>query len=366
MSAGFKKSIYLIHKYVSLVLVAIWSVQILTGVILVFAPEINDQRFGGGKVPLDLAAVTRTIEAHHAENPDWEPQLVFTTHAESTRFDVYAYHENSDTLGSRAIRIDGNGDILADRRMKHDFLNRVSELHETLWIDGWGYMLLGISGVLLLTNLIAGLCLIWPQRQRWGSFFRLDAGRPLVFRRLQLHRLLGLVFVVPGIYVVATGVANMWLGDMKAAFGDPWAAPPAVTERAPAETLELSLPEAMEIAWQEYPGATISIVTLASNETPYYTIRLRQEGEVREIYGNTKIWVDAVNGEILGNVDQLNAGLKASIFSSFFALHMGQPFGLAGKIAFFLTGLALFVLSVYGVLLWLTRTSLKRKGRAKA
>jgi len=366
MSAALRKTIYQLHKYVSLALIMIWSVQLLSGVILVFAPEINDQRFGGGAVPLDIAAVTRTIEAHHAENPDWEPELVFTTHAKSSRFDVYTYHEDSDTLGSRAVRIDGNGEILADRRMKYDFLNRVSELHETLWINGWGYILLGVSGILLLTNLIGGLWLIWPERKRWGSFFKLDSKRPLVFRRLQLHRLIGLVFVLPGIYIVGTGVANMWLGDMKTVLGDPWAAPPAVTERAPAETIDLSLPDAIEVAWQEYPGATISIVTLPSIEAPYYTIRLRQDGEIREVYGNTKIWIDAVNGQVLGNVDQLEAGAKATVFSSFFALHMGQPFGLVGKTVFFLTGLALLILSVYGVLLWFTRSRIKRNARAKA
>ncbi|GGB80037.1 PepSY-associated TM helix domain-containing protein [Henriciella pelagia] len=363
MAGGLKKTLFTLHKYVSLVLVAIWSIQILSGVILVFAPEINDQRFGGGKVPLDLSAVSQTIEEHHANNPDWEPQLVFTTHAKSSRFDIYAYHEDSDTLGSRAIRIDGDGTILADRRMKYDFLNRVSELHETLWISGWGYILLGVSGILLLTNMIIGLYLIWPQRKRWGAFFKLDAGRPLVFRRLQLHRMLGLVFVLPGIYVVGTGVANMWLGDMKETFGDPWAAPAAVTERAPAETIEVSLVEAMEIAWAEYPDATLSIVTLPSTDTPYYTIRLRQPGEVREVYGNTKLWVDAVDGSVLGNVDQVNAGAKATLFSSFFALHMGQPFGIFGKIVFFLTGAALLVLSVYGVLLWQARSSLRKQGK---
>lgn len=365
MSTGLKSTLYQLHKYVSLAMIAIWTIQILSGVILVFAPEINNQRYGGGKAPLDIAAVARTIETHHAENPDWTPRLVFTTHAKSSRFDVYSYHEESDTIGSRAVRIDGNGNILADRRMKYDILNRISELHETLWINGWGYILLGVSGILLLTNMLVGLYMIWPYRQRWGTYFKLDSSRPLVFRRLQLHRLLGLACAVPGMYIVATGVANMWLGDMKTAFGDPWVAPPAVAERAPADTIKLALPEAMEIAWQQYPGATLSIATLPSKETPYYTIRLRQEGEVREIYGNTKLWVDAVNGQVLGNVDQLNAGMKASIFSSFFALHMGQPFGLVGKIIFFLTGTALIILSVYGTLLWLERSSLKRKARVK-
>ena len=39
MSAALKKTIYQLHKYVSLALVMIWSVQLLSGVILVFAPE---------------------------------------------------------------------------------------------------------------------------------------------------------------------------------------------------------------------------------------------------------------------------------------------------------------------------------------
>lgn len=360
MATSAKSIIYKTHKYVSLALIALWFVQILTGVLSVFAPEINDIKYNRPYVDLDIKAVEQAIKKQDTANPDWSPELVFTTSKESTRFDVYFYHEDSDEIGSRAIRVDGDGTILADRRMKYDFLNRVAELHENLWIDGWGYILLGISGIFLFTNIFLGFYLIWPQRKQWGTFFKIKKGRPKIFKNLQWHRMLGLVVIIPAAYVVFTGVLNIWLGDMKEAFGDPWAAPDSVVNMQPVETINLSFSDAMEVAWGAYPKATLSIASLASLEKPYYNIRLRQQGEVREIYGNTKMYISAVDGEVLANYDQINSSAKATLFSSFFSLHMGQPFGIFGKIVIFLTGIILLILGWFGGMLWWTRRKMKR------
>ena len=360
MAVSAKKLSYKVHKYVSLALVAVWFVQIVTGMMSVFAPEINDIRFNRHYVDLDIQAVELAIKEQDAVNPGWSPEIVFTTSKESTRFDVYFYHENSDEIGSRAIRIDGDGTILADRRMKYDILNRAAELHENLWIDGWGYILLGISGIFLLSNILIGFYMLWPQRQQWRSYFIVKKGKPQVFMNLQWHRMLGLAVALPAAYLVLTGILNMWLGDMKATFGDPWAAPESAINMQPVDAINLTLSDAVGIAWKSYPDATISIVSLATLQEPYYNIRLRQEGEIREIYGNTKMYISAVDGEVLANYDQLNSSFKASLFSSFFSLHMGQPFGLFGKIVFFLTSIILLVLGWFGMMLWWTRRKMKR------
>jgi len=350
-----RQFVYSLHKYLSLILGLIWFVQILSGVILVFAPEITDLRYSKPVVTLDPAALEKSINRAAVQNPDWKPSLIFTTSKEASRFDVYFYHQNSDSIGSRAVRIDGDGEILADRMMKWDFLNRVSELHEMLWIEDYGYIILGISGIFLCSNLALGLLLIWPSRKKWKSFFSLSSKAPIRIKFFNWHRLLGLCLLVPGFFVIFTGVLNIWLGDMKGVWGDPWPAPQIAVVADWAEQDIISLSEAINIAFNTYPGAKLSILSLPSATEPYYMVRLLQEGEIREVYGNTKLYISALNGTVLANYDQLNTSIKAQLFSSFFSLHLGNFMGMTGRFFVFLTGVGLFAISGIGGMLWWKR-----------
>ncbi|MBL4803169.1 MAG: PepSY domain-containing protein [Emcibacter sp.] len=355
-----KNMLLKVHKYISLTFVVIWMVQILSGLFMVFAPEITEARFSKPSVPLNMEVFEKSMWEQQAANPDWEPRTIYTTSKESTRFDVYFYHENSAQIGSRAIRIDGDGEILADRMMKWDFLNRAAEFHEMLWIDGFGYIILGVSGILLFTNMIIGLKMLWPMRKRWKSFFEVSAKDRKQIKLYKWHRLLGFCAALPALFVVFTGILNIWLDDFKDIFGNPWEAPvvEAVADFDNQKIITLS--SAVEIALNTYPEASLSIISLPSGDDPYYMIRLLQEGEIREVYGNTKMYISALDGAVLTNYDQLSAPLKASLFSSFFSLHLGTPLGMPGRILVFVTGVLMLILGGFGTVLWWERRSKKR------
>ncbi|MFC3050500.1 PepSY-associated TM helix domain-containing protein [Kordiimonas pumila] len=350
-----RSTAYKIHKYVSLTLAVLWLVQILTGVVAVFAPEMTAAKIDKPLAALNPEAFEASLNAFDKAHPDWEPGFIFTTSRESTRFDVYFHNTVSDDLGYRAVRIDGDGEIVADRMMKDDFFSFILNIHESLLIDGYGPTILGISGIFLLTNLILGIQMIWPQRKKWGSFFKLSLGVPIRIKLYNWHRLLGLCVAVPAVLVVATGVLLIWFEEVKGAVGDPWADPvvPAVPDLASKQTV--SIADAMHIALKTYPAARLSILSTPSVEEPYYMIRLLQDGEIREIFGNTKIYISAVDGSILANYDQLNAPVRASILSSFFSIHLGNAIGLPGRILAFVTGIILLVMSGVGIALWWKR-----------
>ena len=350
-----------VHKYISLAFVAIWLIQIVSGLLMVFAPEITEARFSKPFGPLNMAAFEKSMWAQHAESPAWEPQTIYTTSKESTRFDVYFYHEDSDEIGSRAIRIDGDGEILADRMMKQDILNRTAEFHEMLWIDDYGYIILGISGILLFSNMILGVKFIWPMRMKWKNFFKLSAQDRKHIKLYKWHRLLGFCVALPALFVVLTGILNIWLDDFKDIFGNPWAAPIVEAVADFDNKQKITLTDAVGIAFSTYPGATLSIISLPSAQDPYYMIRLLQDGEIREVYGNTKMYIGALDGAILANYDQMSAPVKASIFSSFFSLHLGTPLGMFGRILVFVTGVLMIILGGFGITLWWARRSKKRQ-----
>ncbi|WP_417317194.1 PepSY-associated TM helix domain-containing protein [Emcibacter sp.] len=343
------------HKYISLSLVVIWLLQIASGFIVLFAPEINNLLFYKPHVKLDLPAVEKSLSGLEQRYPAWKPRYFFTTDAEASRFDVYFYNMKEDGLGSRAFRIDGDGEVLADRMMKYDVFNRLSELHEMLWIEDYGGALIGISGIFLTTNLVLGLVILWPNRRNWKRFFEWPSTAPAKIKFYHWHRTVGLCVVIPAFFLCFTGVLNAYLGDFRQIFGDPWPEPQVAVEgRAPLRQ-GIGFTEAMETAFALYPDAKISIVTLPDDAAPYYAIRLLQEGEVRTVYGNTRVYVDSATKEILGNQDQLKAPFKAKLFSSFFALHVGNWGGLSMRILILITGGALLFMSVIGIALWWKR-----------
>lgn len=340
------------HKYISLIFGFIWFLQILSGVIVVFSPEIRDVIYNRPSVALDLVALEKSLNKLNVDNLGWEPRLIYTTGKEFSRFDAYFYHKNSDVIGVRAIRIDGDGQVLADRMVKSDFLSSVANFHTMFWIDDYGYIILGISGILLCSNILLGLMLIWRNRLKWGSFFSLSMKAPMRIRLYHWHRCLGLCCLLPAFFVIFTGVLNVWLGDIKNVLGDPWPAPQVIAVDSLTERDVISLSAAVGIAFRAYPTAKLSIVTLPSSEEPYYMIRLRQKDEIRNIFGNTKLYIDAFDGKILANYDQLAAPINAKIISSLYSLHLGEFLGITGRILVLLTGLALLVLGGLGGMLW--------------
>ena len=93
------------------------------------------------------------------------------------RFDIYY----ADASGAeRVMRVDGVGGIL--REVSADALvagggifNALTKIHESLLAGETGSWIVGISGALLLVNLMLGLKLAWPRTGTWrGSLY----GRP--------------------------------------------------------------------------------------------------------------------------------------------------------------------------------------------
>lgn len=64
-------------------------VQILTGVIMVFTPEIEDSRYNLSSVSLNIKFFVENLKTQDAANSLREPRLIYTTSKKSTHFDVY-------------------------------------------------------------------------------------------------------------------------------------------------------------------------------------------------------------------------------------------------------------------------------------
>ena len=220
-----------VHRWVSLTVAAIWLVQAVTGTLSVFRWEIDDWSVAGEHVPVDLRAVGARVDAL-AAGPDTTVSSVWTSGTSGGRFDVHYDHNDA----YRVMRIDGQGRVLRDRSGEQvaaqgAIWDTITSIHTSLLLDDKGKWLIGISGLLLLSNIILGLKLAWPKRGTWRKTL---FGKPAGKSTAQLygwHRKVGLWFAFPALFTVTAGVSMVFSDGLERALhaelADPVVAAPA-------------------------------------------------------------------------------------------------------------------------------------------
>src|SRR5512140_3304349 len=99
-----KRTIRLIHKYLSLILLALWVLQAVTGVLLVFHWELDDWAVAGPRALLNPHKLQTALERFETEHPRHPVTAIYTSGGLSGRFDVVI----SSPSGDRdAMRVDG-------------------------------------------------------------------------------------------------------------------------------------------------------------------------------------------------------------------------------------------------------------------
>jgi uncharacterized iron-regulated membrane protein len=99
-----------VHRWLGLFLALFWIVQAASGIVLVFRWEIEDATVPGARVPVDLIALGKRIEATTRERG--VVSSLWATSAAADRFDIY-YTDSA--AAERILRVDGAGRVLRDR-----------------------------------------------------------------------------------------------------------------------------------------------------------------------------------------------------------------------------------------------------------
>ena len=124
-----------------------------------------------------------------------------------------------------------------------------------------------------------------------------------------------------------------------------------------------SLSAAWFVAQSGFPKAELRRVTTPAGEAGIYRINIRQASEVNHRHPYTTVWVDRWSGQIK-EVRNPNTFSTGETFSTWvWPLHTGEALSATGRLAWFFSGISLFVLYVSGLLRWLCKTG-KVKDRA--
>lgn len=355
-----QKQFRAVHRVVSLAFVAFWVVQALSGAFLVFHREIDDLATSAATRQLDPEALGRSIEQLGTAHPDKLVTAVFLTSDVGRHYDVTV--ENEATGTAEIIRVDGAGNVLLERPLaapvtEGGIYMAANRLHRTLLAGEIGGWIVGISGLLLLTNILLGLKLAWPAARQWKKSLLPKRARSKPANLYGLHRALGLWIAPLALITVTCGVLLAFERGTGSVVGAVQVRPPKISE--PAAAAPVSPSAAIRAGLRTFPEAEFSGMILPFGSRQVYQVHLRREGEPPQTHGATRAYVSANAGQVIGIYDPTEAPPANRFMGLLFPIHSGQIGGVAGRVI--VLGIAIWLLTMIGLglSLWSARRKLK-------
>lgn len=346
-----------VHRYLAFGLALLWISQALTGLLMVFRWELDDASVAGPVVPLDPQALGRRITAIEAQAPGLTVTQLYASGGVAGRFDLYVDDAADHTT---LIRVDGAGNVLRTRAADTGLIAFAATLHQTLLAGDTGKLILGLSGICLLSSILMGIGLAWPVRaNQWRLVLWPRNARPGAARRYAWHRAAGLWLAVPAVTFISAGVLLTFESPLERWLGLD-ATPPELASAPAVSSHELPPGRALEVALARLPFSELSGAALPTAERPWYRIRVKQPGEWRRVYGTTVVFVSAADGRVLRVEDALAPTAAQAFMSNLYPVHTGEAAGLPGRLSALAVALWLLVMLFLGVGLWSARRRPRR------
>lgn len=332
-----------------------WIIQAVTGVLIVFRWEIDDATLAGASVPFDPHALAGRIDEVGREGGT--VSSAWASSGAATRFDIY-YTDASGV--ARVMRVDGAGRSLRDRAEEATFaggaiFDKLSSIHTSLLAGTIGAVIVGVSGLLLLTNLAFGLKLAWPRGRQWSRSLVQAPRGPSRARVRGWHRLVGLWGAVPAVLIVLAGVLLAFESNVERWLGVERELPTAVPGGE--STIAPRAQEPLATALALHPGATLSAFIMPEPEHPVYRIRLRSPGETARNWGMTTVLVSAIDGRVLQDERAPSMFTRRGFLDFAYPFHTGQLGGWLTRAFVLLLGGWLIAMIWLGSRAWLTNRS---------
>ena len=357
-----------LHKWISLTVVAMWLLQAVTGIVLVFHWELDEPSVLAPSHLLDPVRLGTFLERLQASDPQRRVSAVYASGGLPGRFDVNVEGTNGT---AEVLRVDGVGTVLRERPADHDVLHIgmfqiATIVHQNLFLGQAGRWLIGISGLILLSNLSLGLYLAWPRRGQWlRTLIPANAGATYL-KFYAWHRAAGLWLIVPMFALVFAGVLMAWDVPLARWFDDTRPSPsPVLAQQEPLAPRAATAAYAIQVANRLYPGALLAAVNFPKDGQPWFAVRVTQPGEARRFSGQTIAYISSRSGRVLGTYDALKVPLKTRIWDALYAFHTGEIGGSPGRWLAATVGISLLTIITLGLTFWATRRAYRLDAHAK-
>ncbi|MEX6634531.1 PepSY-associated TM helix domain-containing protein [Hyphococcus lacteus] len=357
-----RKNLLSVHRWVSIVFAAFWVIQAATGMIAVFHWEIDDATIPGAHHPTNFSLIEQRIDEYVSASPGRKVSSIWSSAGFADRYDVNISTITSEP--SHVLRIDGIGTILRKRTENETlanggFISLIISLHHNLLGGTLGKLIVGISGIVLLSNLFIGVYFAWPRHGNWRSLLPKADNNLNVAWYHSWHRALGLAFFIPAIFVVFFGVSLAFEKSLSKLLNAPAASHPAPDDSW--VNHEVGLRDVVEGALSRYPEAKVAGISFPSSDYPVWKITLNQPEEAARAYGKTRVFLNAADGSVLSDYNTLTAPAGNRFMDALFSIHNGEIGGVIGRIITFSVGLWLLLMITLGIGLWLARRDRARR-----
>jgi uncharacterized iron-regulated membrane protein len=358
-----------LHLYLGLWVGALLVVVGLTGSVLVFMSELdawlNPHLLTVGVPPGGDATYRPMAEivavAEQTVEPESRILVILGPHGPAGVFSV-SFTQPSTT--KRRVYVDpyratvtGIRDFEAHEWVPAHLLEAVFQLHFTLFSGETGQTVVAIAALLLLLSLVTGLILWWPLTSHWRQ--ALAIRRPVTRGRFtfDLHKVFSLYPSIILAAVLLSGVSmNLNQPFVKVT---QWFSPatrdiPARLVSSPdAGSSPIGPVRAYELAKSRYPGGELYGIFPPATPTGVYLVSHRHVPGLSRFWSERWVAIDQYSGSIVGVRAPDTTRTAGETFLAWqWPLHSGQAFGLSGRLAVFVAGLACPVIYATGFLMW--------------
>lgn len=353
-----RSALILVHRWLGLICAAFWLLQALTGVLAVFHWEIDDATLAGRHRPTDVTALERRATA--LAGATGHIDSIWSTAGSADRYDIFV--DATAKAPARVVRVDGAGIILRVRAEEEWFAHggliaTLILVHQSLLAGDTGRWVVGISGILLFSNLVLASFMAWPRANQWRPIFRLAGKASAPARIYGWHRALGLAGAIPALLIVSAGILLVFEAQTASVIGAKLR--DDMAEPSPGHA-QVGMAQATRIGMARHPDAALSGIIFPTIDHPVWSIHLMLPDELQSSYGKTLVGISAVDGRILLDFNAKEAPPARRFMDLRFAFHTGGMGGIAGRILVLLVGLWLVAMTVLGIMLWWKRRRPRR------
>lgn len=358
-----KKTLHLVHKFIALG-AGVFIVSIcLAGALLAFrdslAPIVTPALMVQAVTPTAghygrvLAAARSVAQANQS--------IEIRMHPRPDRAAFVALHGGA----ARTLYVNSySGAIVADSAADWLPFDVLFRLHRTLLAGDAGEYLVATVGAALTIMCLTGLVLWWPRQWRQALRIRWEGNRMAV--SFDLHKALGATVAVLLLFNALTGVVLIFSGAstriVNFAAGTPAIEPPAMPACVAPEPPK-DLDELVRTAGEAFPAGVVTQVMVGSNGRPLI-VRKRTAAEHNPL-GSNRIYVDPCRGTALKVVALEKLPPGSAMYEWLYSFHIGELFGSLHKLVLTFAGLAPSVLLVTGLIVWWTRSQMRKKTPAR-
>ncbi len=377
-----------LHRWASLALGLVLLAIVLSGVVLVLAPEIDEWTQPGlfrstpSERPLSPEQAVAVVRR---ELPDFQPVDVVRTRG---------IYQVWGTEYEEAAHVDpGSGRLLGTSSSLTGVMGFMRNLHlcalsckgytgylsfleaptpilgnEELTVGG---LILAVFGLMLLFLCVTGIVLWWPGIKRMARGFRVRRRKGTYAFNYDLHNVVGIA-AVPLLLMWAITGAGFELKQVR----DVWyavlpGAPPAEVEdltSKPGSGPGISIDRAEQIALAKVAGSravSVSVPDAKTKDSAYlvYVASGSDPYDHGTWPGNVGVGVDRYSGRAAVTYDHRDGSL-ASVWEDWqYPFHAGYFAGWGWRSAWLVFGLAPLLLAVTGVTTWWMRRRKRRRKR---